>query len=555
MGNRLSREKQNPAQQSSAPSQPSNQPQPSSPMDQQGVWDTVPQYRLAKETVERYLTRKFGYRQFHIKRVLDNWTFWIPYALSDTLDDIVKKAGEYPKHQTYQDVHPFDLDRYFDQLGALDEKLFHESRRTSFDFWEYSSAAKRTSLGRKLRITRDLLALILSYQQALPQFLDLLFLFARDFDASEFYSIGLRHATRLTSEGRGPEILERGWSGRDIKICYNLKSPECDDTTDSNDWPWNTEQSAVHHSFDVETGQASWIVVKGDSLLKDRIQSATEDGAKPGLSFVSREQGFGSALAIHLIFCDWSRQNWHSYINFLRKQIQTLTKRAKSPLAETTTTLSSRLGAAGLRQRQGTQVNQQSTQVSTTGAATGPNPFSSSQSSAQGAKPATFSLSDLQDSHSIEEIVNNASLNLKVNQDVLSELRAAYKCFEHATGWPTDLSTQCRGDLTRFAQRVTSIQNDMAIQQSRVEALSRLIADRRSLVTRILEDQNISFNIQQAQLAQSSADKMELMTENMENLTQEMHSIAKQTREETISMRIMALIALMFLPGTFTSVR
>ena len=48
---------------------------------------------------------------------------------------------------------------------------------------------------------------------------------------------------------------------------------------------------------------------------------------------------------------------------------------------------------------------------------------------------------------------------------------------------------------------------------------------------------------------------MELMTENMENLTQEMHSIAKQTREETISMRIMALIALMFLPGTFASVR
>ena len=58
------------------------------------------------------------------------------------LDDIVKKAGEYPKHQTYHDVHPFDLDRYFDQLGALDKKLFHESRRSSFDFWEYSSATE-----------------------------------------------------------------------------------------------------------------------------------------------------------------------------------------------------------------------------------------------------------------------------------------------------------------------------------------------------------------------------------------------------------------------------
>ena len=230
-----------------------------------------------------------------------------------------------------------------------------------------------------MRITRDLLTLILSYQQALPQFLDLLFLYVRDFDASDFHSIGLRHSTRLTNEGRGPEILERGWSGKDIRICYNLKSPECDNTTASSDWPWNIEQSAVHHSFDVETGQASWIVVKGDSLLKDRIQSATEDGAKPGLSFVSREQGFVSALATHLIFCDWSRPNWDPYINFLNKQIQTLTKRAKSPLPETTTALSSRLGAAGLRQRQGTQVNQQSTQVPTTRAAAEPNPSSSSQ--------------------------------------------------------------------------------------------------------------------------------------------------------------------------------
>lgn len=73
-------------------------------------------------------------------------------------------------------------------------------------------------------------------------------------------------------------------------------------------------------------------------------------------------------------------------------------------------------------------------------------------------------------------------------------------------------------------------------------------------MTRILDNQDISRNIRHAQLAQNSADKMESMTENMEKLTQEMHEIAKQTREETISMKIMAFIALLFLPATFTSV-
>ena len=54
-----------PGQQSSAPSQPSNEPQPSRSVNQQGVWDTVPQYRLTKDAAERYLTKIFGYKQFH----------------------------------------------------------------------------------------------------------------------------------------------------------------------------------------------------------------------------------------------------------------------------------------------------------------------------------------------------------------------------------------------------------------------------------------------------------------------------------------------------------
>lgn len=82
----------------------------------------------------------------------------------------------------------------------------------------------------------------------------------------------------------------------------------------------------------------------------------------------------------------------------------------------------------------------------------------------------------------MEERINAASLNLKVNENVLSDLKAAYQYFEHAEGWPSEFSTQCREDLNRFEQRITSMQKDMAIQQARVEILSRLIADRRSLV-------------------------------------------------------------------------
>lgn len=47
---------------------------------------------------------------------------------------------------------------------------------------------------------------------------------------------------------------------------------------------------------------------------------------------------------------------------------------------------------------------------------------------------------------------------------------------------------------------------------------------------------------------------MEVMTRSMEQLTREMHELAKKTKQETVSMRIITLVTLFFLPGTFISV-
>lgn len=43
-------------------------------------------------------------------------------------------------------------------------------------------------------------------------------------------------------------------------------------------------------------------------------------------------------------------------------------------------------------------------------------------------------------------------------------------------------------------------------------------------------------------------------TENMEFMTKDMHIIAQKTKQETVSMRIITLVTLFFLPGTFISV-
>ena len=70
-----------------------------------------------------------------------------------------------------------------------------------------------------------------------------------------------------------------------------------------------------------------------------------------------------------------------------------------------------------------------------------------------------------------------------------------------------------------------------------------------------MDQQNVQMGKQQAEQADTRAWRMEEISLRVQDLTEDMHHIARETREETISMRIMAFVALLFLPGTFASVR
>lgn len=50
------------------------------------------------------------------------------------------------------------------------------------------------------------------------------------------------------------------------------------------------------------------------------------------------------------------------------------------------------------------------------------------------------------------------------------------------------------------------------------------------------------------------ADKAQVSADNMIRMTYAMHAIAQTTKLETVSMRIITLVTLIYLPGTFVSV-
>jgi hypothetical protein len=51
-----------------------------------------------------------------------------------------------------------------------------------------------------------------------------------------------------------------------------------------------------------------------------------------------------------------------------------------------------------------------------------------------------------------------------------------------------------------------------------------------------------------------NARRAQISTTNMEKMTGAMHTLAHQTRLEATNMRIITLVTLFFLPGTFVSV-
>ena len=424
----------------------------------------------------------------------------------------------------------------------------------------------------RLYTTRYMLALLLTYQQAIPGFLDFVFLFGKQANERGFHFGGFRYQSRLSDSERGLEVSELGWSGRDYKLCFNLRSVE---RARGGGEPWSIRQAAIHHSFDVVNGQAAWIIIKANKVLQDRIVSAT---GPQGLSKISSYQGperaFASTLATHLILCQWSGENWRWYIDDLARNLQETTERTLSPIIRAPTKPNA--DSTWSPTRQSTYADA----LEMSDLATIRQPLQPTRSSPPESHPlatfnndaaslschpsyllasmggSEFSFVDLQRTQNVEEKANAAALILKNNICVFADLEKYYKTLSTSPGWPGTLTAHCGEDMLRFEQDLASVRNDMQLQLSRLETLLHLIADRKSLVsqlkrgrwrfTEIFKLYGI-LNIQNIEANKTS-------TAYMQHITADMHEIALKTKQETISMRIITFVTLCFLPGTFISV-
>ncbi|TVY55321.1 hypothetical protein LCER1_G003907 [Lachnellula cervina] len=439
-----------------------------------------------------------------------------------------------------------------------------------------------------LKLSKEMLDCTFTHHQVMPAFLDFVFPFGDQENMQDFHFSGFREETRLLASDRELSIPALGRSGRDIRLCYNLKSVESSNSNPK--MPWSIRQVAVYHSFDVETGKSFWTVIKGNQLLKNRIEAATvlaTSGRGILNSFENTASSFSSALATHLAICDWCDEEWRWYLNDLEEKLRNATLNSlaipiikkPSPTEEPPRQITKQSSPSVFRQFSNFTKASRKTGSSWTWSSNGNLDMEKQQiqlSFPQPSEPVStpgrpppppklppgipgvihnendnddnrFTFGDLQQVQYLEECANEVFLVLEANVDVLEELREHYQSTIKDDDFPENIKTGCKREFVRFEKRLSSITANLRRQRSRTQNFQRLLGERKSLLYGILKHCGIEASNDLATKSQFSAKRMEAMTEQM-------HQIAQKTKEETVSMRIITLVTLFFLPGTFISV-
>jgi hypothetical protein len=346
---------------------------------------------------------------------------------------------------------------------------------------------------------------ILTYHQVMPPFMHYIFPFGRQQEVRDFHFMGFRSDSYIETVNKVQEIPLLGRHGRQIELCYSLKSVErsSDPQNAAAGEGWAIRQCSLHHRFDFRTEQMTWIIIKANRLIQDEIQRQCEAEHRETPTFDSISP-FVATLGVHRILATWAGENWHWYINDMEKAMQSKTRRTLSVPLETTKqgsrprsqTLDSQsspisphkrtfsIGSLPRRFKRSASVSTWNSDDPTLG---------SSQSFPLQCLPETTdklknvaiddtSFEDFQTVQFSEDQANEALLILRANSKVLMDLRQEYTSLLKNKSCPASILCYAT-DVERFDQHLANVEKDLLMQQNRLEALLRVLADRKNLVS------------------------------------------------------------------------
>jgi hypothetical protein len=272
-------------------------------------------------------------------------------------------------------------------------------------------------------------------------------------------------------------------------------------------WPWSIRHTAVYHSFDVSTGRSFWTFIKGDLLIKKRIEEASISTRSTSTgSFDTLSSALSSSLATHSIIFEWCREHWRWYINCLEhtleeKSRETLLASFDKPRPQgvnespeegiqritsadicpspASTFRTSTLGKRSLfsfRTSRSTSTFRSNKRLIDDTAVNPPRLQLGSGESKSVRKPTVelededdddLSFTDLQRIQFLEEKANETLLILDANIIVLCDVKNTYKDLLAREEWPESLKGNCERSITKFETITASVIRDLRMQHAR----------------------------------------------------------------------------------------
>ncbi|KAG8525557.1 uncharacterized protein KY384_009201 [Bacidia gigantensis] len=338
-----------------------------------------------------------------------------------------------------------------------------------------------------------------------------------------------------------------GRYGRGMQMCYNLRSVEQSQTRGP---AWLVRNCAISLYFDISTSRTIWTVVKDGVEIKDLLKdSFSSDSNLDGGS-----KAFTTSLETHLaIFNAVETRNFSlptiNASGFLQ-MYQTQNSASNRP-----STL--RRWAAKMKGSKQKATREKEEPENSPGIYTDPNTGLSQPlppdvtvdlgGELQERKQPVILDQDYESTFdelpAISDLIERArdtELYLQTNLGITSEIKNFYAKITTSHTFPSFLARECEESLKNFDLELSSIAVHLNNQVQRIRSLQQRLHDRKEWLRNVLETQNTVIN--------------KVATIQMMFMTEDMNNVARKTKIETTSMKVITLVTLFFLPGTYISV-
>ncbi|RSL49750.1 hypothetical protein CEP54_012280 [Fusarium duplospermum] len=431
--------------------------------------------------------------------------------------------------------------------NALSETPIDPHRRFIF----MKSGSSRSPLD----CTREMMAYLFTHHQIMARFLDFTCTFRLRETPHSFTHF--RNEDYLGKQHYQPGLSGMGRSGIRIQHCFNVLGIE----RSRDKKQWLLRQTAAYHSYDLVEGRALWVVLKGDNTMRDRLESATAGSAKKGdSSSHSADDSFTQTLTDHLLIAQWCGENWESYAESLEEEYRSISgvadhapvdEMAKDiPTIKQQERINSLPNAPRRQQTGGTEKSPQSpsfvrriSMKVTTG-------FSAvTQEEPPSRRVQHHKLEDLVQFGKLQSLscfgksLGEAISAIAQNRRVLAQIKVYYRELVTSEGFKRHMSKStlklCRQAVSEFVMKVGRLEDDLANYEGNLKTILHGVERTEAMYNGILQYQSMC-------TAKYFAESSEKSTEIMKGWTQQMH-------EKTMSMHVITVFTLIFLPGTFVA--